>query len=316
VPSSAASLWACPQCHTELPASSSRPGNNTLALSVDSRIVHDSASLDGYADACPRCGLPYTAVGVKRFEYPYRQMLAKIRPRKFLRWSAAQNNGFVSYALMRGASCSVEGREDVRQFSEFISQNLTSAPGVVLDFGCGPLARPAYLPAFPDATLIGVDPFDSEWSGSFVQGVGEFLPLKDSSVDMAMAATALDHAMDLGVTLRELARVTKTGGSLMVWDHTFQPRWRRLAETGYTLLQRVPLSRKIAVARWNLFRERVRVYDNGIVLWTPKGYADPFHEPRSRRPSWPRTLRKAIEAAGFVRGAENAALGLSHYTRA
>jgi SAM-dependent methyltransferase len=313
VVSSTSSLWACPRCHTDL-VRASGSGDNTLPLTVDGRVVHTSASLESYADTCPSCGLPYTARADKRFEYPYRQMLAEVAPRRFLRWSAAQNNGYVSYALMRGSSCSVDGREDATRFAEFIGANVDSAPKTVLDLGCGPLSQPAYLPKLPGASLIGVDPFDSEWSGSFVQGAGEFLPLKDASVDMVVAATALDHALDVAVALRELARVTRTGGTLMVWDHTFESRRKRLA-AALGLVLRAPLSGKLAQIRSNFLPERVRIYDNGIVLWTPKGYADPFHEPRSRRASWPRKLRRVIEDAGFVAGATDPARGFSHYVR-
>lgn len=313
---SSASYWACPQCHSEIP-SVSRGMSATYPLSVATRIVHGSASLEEYDDACAQCGLPFTLTDDNRFEYPYRQMLAKFSTRRFLRWSAAQNNGFVSYAMMRGSSCSIEGREDVRLFSDFITTRVGAEPEVILDFGCGPLARPGYLPTAPKATFIGVDPFESDWDGSFIQGVGEFLPIRTASVDVVTAATALDHALDVGQTLRELARVTRSGGSLFVWDHTFPPRFRRFAEAVYgVLFARKPFGQRVANARWSFLPERVRVYDNGIVLWTPKGYADPFHEPQSRRPSWPRKLRKAIEDAGFVYQAEDQKNGFSHYLRA
>jgi SAM-dependent methyltransferase len=313
-------MWACPRCHTDLATGASASAGNSFPLKVATREVHSSASLESYTEACPSCGLPYTATGGKRFEYPYRQMLAKVDFRRFLRWSAAQNNGYVAYSLMRGSSCSVDGRPDAERFSDFIQENLTASPGVVLDIGCGPLPTPAYLPAFPDATLIGVDPFDSEWSGPFVQGAGEFLPLKDASIDMVVAATALDHALDVTTALRELARVTRKGGSLMVWDHTFPNRtlagsWHRLLVFfGTLLLPRFSASAKIVQLR-SLFPERARIYDNGIVLWTPKGYADPFHEPRSRRKSWTRRLRRVIEDAGFTQMAEDSAWGFSQFTR-
>lgn len=309
-----ASLWACPRCHSDLSEGVSTSSVHTFPIKVPGRIVHGSATLDHYASSCPNCGLPYTNGPDTRFEYPYRQLLAEVNPRKFLRWSAAQNNGYISYTLMRGSSCSIEGREDVMRFSEFIRDNVTLSPKTCLDLGCGPLARPSYLPSMPGTQLIGVDPFDSEWEGSFILGAGEFLPLATASIDLGVAATALDHTLDLAQTLRELARVIREGGSLMVWDHKFKPAWRRSAETAYGLL-RSPFGTKIAQIRASLFPERVRVYDNGIVLWTPRGFADPFHEPRSRRPSWQRKLRRAIEEAGFVQAATDSTRGFSHYIR-
>ena len=309
-----ATPWACPRCHSALPDGASSSSVHTFPLRIPGRLVHGSAALEEYASSCPECGLPYTITHDTRFEYPYRQLLAEVDPRKFLRWSAAQNNGYISYALMRGSSCSIEGREDVVRFADFIRDNVTSSPRTCLDLGCGPLARPSYLPSMPDAQLIGIDPFDSEWDGNFVLGAGEFLPLGDASVDLAVAATALDHTLDLSRTLRELARVTREGGSLMVWDHKFEPAWKRLAGAAYGLL-RSPLGTKTAKIRTNLFPERVRVYDNGIVLWTPKGFADPFHEPRSRRPSWQAKLGRALEKVGFVQAATDPTRGFSHYVR-
>lgn len=309
-----ATAWACPRCHSDLPNGPSSSSTHTYPLKFPGRLVHGSAALEEYSSECTECGLPYAIKHDTRFEYPYRQLLAEVNPRKYLRWSAAQNNGYISYTLMRGSSCSIEGREDVVRFRDFIRDNVVSPPRACLDLGCGPLAQPSYLPSMPGAQLIGIDPFDSEWNGSFVLGAGEFLPLRDASVDMAVAATALDHTLDLSRTLRELARVTRKGGSLMVWDHRFEPAWKRLARAAYGLL-RSPLGTKTSQIRAHLLAERVRVYDNGIVLWTPKGFADPFHEPRSRRPSWQGKLDREIEKAGFMQRGTDRTRGFSHYVR-
>lgn len=315
VTASTTSLWVCPQCHTELPLSSVGGGSTTAnPLQVPGRISHQSASLETYESSCPTCGLPYTADRAGRFSYPYRQLLAKVSPRRFLAWSAAQNNGFVSYSQMRGSSCAVEGRDDVREFAEYISTSLDETPKVVFDLGCGPLSHPDYLPAVPGATLIGLDPFPSEWSGSFIQGAGEFLPLHDESVDLVVAATSLDHTLDLDLTLHEIARVSRTGGSLIIWDHVLVTRRERWANAIGDLASGIR-RRDLSKVRKAFGREGVRVYDNGIVLWTPKGYADPFHEPRSRRASWPARLRRAAENAGFVEKSTDPSRGLSHYVK-
>jgi SAM-dependent methyltransferase len=305
-------LWVCPRCQSDLPHTSG-VADNTFPLSVPGRIAHSSASLERYASTCPKCGLPYTANGLKRFDYPYRQLLADHDRRRFLAWSAAQNNGFVSYSLMRGSSCAIEGRSDVEEFAEYIAGQLETSPDVVLDIGCGPLAQPAYLPATPGATLIGLDPFGSEWSGSFINGAGEFLPLKSGSVDLVVAATSLDHTLDLDLALSQLARVTRSGGSLIVWDHTLETRGQRWTTAVRDLASGIR-RRDLAKIR-KVFPERVRVYDNGIVLWTPRGYADPFHEPRSRRTSWFRVLRRSIERVGFTVAHSDPARGFSHYVK-
>lgn len=308
-------LWACPRCHTKLPPSEIGSGDHTLPFKSATRVVHTSASLEHYDGSCPGCELPYTTKDGTRFEYPYRQMLAALDHRRFLRWSAAQNNGYVSYMFMRGSSCSIDGRTDATQFAEFIRTHAGSDPSVVVDLGRGPLSRPSYLPPLGDATLIGVDPFNSEWSGRFIQGVGEFLPLQDASVDLVIAATALDHALDVTQVLRELARVTRRGGSLMIWDHTFRKRAQQVTGILLGLLGRAPLRQNLTQFFSGVIPERVRVYDNGIVLWTPKGYSDPFHEPQSRRVSWRRKLRRVVEGAGFVQVAEDPTMGFSHFVK-
>jgi ubiquinone/menaquinone biosynthesis C-methylase UbiE len=53
-------------------------------------------------------------------------------------------------------------------------------------------------------------------------GTLEALPLADASVDLAVCALALTHVPDLGPALRELARVVRPGGRLVVSDfHPF-----------------------------------------------------------------------------------------------
>ena len=294
---------------------SGNPAGYTFPLAVRGRPQHVSASLERYTDQCPSCALPYTVRDDRRFEYPYRQLLAEFSPRDFLTWSDAQNNGYISYSLMRASSCSVEGREDAAEFTDYIRERIgDSAPQVVLDLGCGPQAAPAYIAAVPDAELIGLDPFDSEWAGRFIQGAGEFLPLPDHSVDLITAATSLDHTLDLRRSLSELARVARPGAHFVVWDHALVTAGDRFRQLLYDLV-RAPWGQKLAKLRANLPRERVRVYDNGIVLWAPKGYADPFHAPRSRRPSWYGLLHREIEAAGFTRQATDPDRGFSHYVR-
>jgi SAM-dependent methyltransferase len=307
--------WVCPRCHATLPENAASDETHVLPLDLWGRLVHVSASLPEYTNVCPSCDLPYSADGSARFSYPYRQLLARIDLRGFLRWSAAQTNGYVSYSLMKGSSCSVDGREDVSAFAEFIQSRMHRDPDVLLDLGSGPLPHPFYLPDYPDARRVGIDPFESAWDGSFVEGVGEFIPLASGSVDLCVAATALDHTLDLGRVAGELARVTRAGGSLMVWDHTFPQSYPRFRALFQMALPSVPWSAKVKLFRSNFLPERVRVYDNGIVLWTPRGYADPFHEPRSRRPSWAGRLRRTLERAGFRLIEYQPETGFSYYRR-
>lgn len=100
----------------------------------------------------------------------------------------------------------------------------------VLDVGCGPGALTAQL-----VQRLGVDAVSAiDPSASFVaavgsrlpgvdvrRGVAEDLPLPDDSVDLALAQLVVHFMANPVGALREMARVTRPGGSIAacVWDH-------------------------------------------------------------------------------------------------
>jgi SAM-dependent methyltransferase len=101
---------------------------------------------------------------------------------------------------------------------------------MVLDVGCGPVGLIHFL---PEASLrIRMDPLLAEYRdklpldepGLSVVATGERLPLPDSAVDVAICFNALDHMRDPQAALGELARVLRSGGTLLLMAHTF-PRW-------------------------------------------------------------------------------------------
>ena len=103
----------------------------------------------------------------------------------------------------------------------------------ILDLGSGPgitsfmLAR-----TFTDGRIIGIepDPFlrrrAEELAAhqglgercSFIEGRGEALPLEDDSVDYCYARFVFQHLPDPAAVLKELARVTRPGGAVVIMD--------------------------------------------------------------------------------------------------
>jgi ubiquinone/menaquinone biosynthesis C-methylase UbiE/GNAT superfamily N-acetyltransferase len=102
-----------------------------------------------------------------------------------------------------------------------------------LDLGSGPgLTSFMLARTFTDGQIIGIepDPFlraraqelaAHQGLGDrcrFVEGKGETLPLEDDSVDYCYARFVFQHLPDPGAVLKELARVTRPGGAVVVMD--------------------------------------------------------------------------------------------------
>ncbi len=101
--------------------------------------------------------------------------------------------------------------------------------GKALDAGCGTGRHAAYL-ASRGYEVIGVDASPEMLAhartklpeANFRVGDVASLPLADSSVDLAVCALTLAHFGDLGPPIRELARVVRSGGRILLSDqHPF-----------------------------------------------------------------------------------------------
>ena len=100
----------------------------------------------------------------------------------------------------------------------------------VLDVGCGPVGLIHFLPEA--GFRIRLDPLLSDYTeklplaepGFSVVATGEQLPLASETVEVAICFNALDHMRDPGAALRELARVLRPAGTLLLMVHTF-PWW-------------------------------------------------------------------------------------------
>jgi SAM-dependent methyltransferase len=146
------------------------------------------------------------------------QKLGSLHPHLFERWKQINFvDNPAEFAERPAGSCSVGlGRVDP-MFAGFIAPYLS---GRVLDLGCGPQAVPSYLAGYPTALISGVDPLEpfEPHPFQFHRGFAEFLPWDDNTFDAVINATSLDHCFSLELVTREIVRVLRPGGLLLVWE--------------------------------------------------------------------------------------------------
>jgi SAM-dependent methyltransferase len=111
-------------------------------------------------------------------------------------------------------------------YLELIARRLAlGAVRDVLDVGCGQghWGRALAAVLSPDVQIVGVDP-EERWveearlrSGfTYVVGTAEELPFDDDSFDLVTCQTVLIHVADPHVALREMLRVARPGGRLLL----------------------------------------------------------------------------------------------------
>lgn len=113
---------------------------------------------------------------------------------------------------------------------------LHTKPGLTLDVGCGTgaLARRVAAAGYqvtgldPSRGMLGVMQGDNRGSHA-VAGSGTALPFPDNTFDLAYCVAVMHHVAEpdrVRRTLMEMARVTRPGGHVLVWDHNPRnPYW-------------------------------------------------------------------------------------------
>lgn len=119
-----------------------------------------------------------------------------------------------------------------RVLESILSRKLDgTAPKRILSVGCGPAEGLQWLTQFTNAggKVVGLDvePLHARSSGDiqFVVGSLEHAPLEDHSFDAVLALDVLEHLDDDGAGLREVSRLLKPGGLLLITVPALPSLW-------------------------------------------------------------------------------------------
>lgn len=101
--------------------------------------------------------------------------------------------------------------------------------GLILDIGSDrPSHSMQFLPA--NCEYLGLDPYAGH--GEFrIIGLGEVLPINDSSVDAVLFNTSLDHILDYHTAIDEAHRVLKPGGRVVIATYAWLERATLLTDS-------------------------------------------------------------------------------------
>jgi ubiquinone/menaquinone biosynthesis C-methylase UbiE len=142
---------------------------------------------------------------------------------RFDQWSSTYENSRLQRTFF----------DQIHQRTLALVTSIVHHPATVLDVGCGTGKLLRQARAFwPDAQFTGVDPANGMIEmakrltpdTTFFTGMAESLPLPDASVDLALSTTSFHHWQDQAAGLREIARVLRPGGYLILVDASF-PAW-------------------------------------------------------------------------------------------
>ncbi|WP_326557491.1 class I SAM-dependent methyltransferase [Micromonospora sp. NBC_01796] len=182
------------------------------------------------------------------------------------RWYLSESRAFFA---TRAATWDTKFGDDLPAYAAAVNEADLPVGGVVVDIGCGTgRALPALRDAVgPYGVVIGLDltpqmltaarAHAGRAAADLLLGDARNLPLADASVDAVFAAGLLTHLPDSEAGLRELARITRPGGRLVL----FHPSGRAAlaARHGRPLrpdepLAEAPLRRSTGLTGWHLNR--------------------------------------------------------------
>ena len=145
-------------------------------------------------------------------------------------WYVAENQAFFA---VRAAAWDTKFGDDLPAYAAAVAEAAPALGGTALDLGCGTgRALPALRAAVgPSGRVIGLDVtrqmLDAVRSSgrdrdatALLLGDAQRLPFAAGSLDATFAAGLLNHLDDLAAGLRELTRVTRPGGQLIVFHPT------------------------------------------------------------------------------------------------
>ena len=131
--------------------------------------------------------------------------------------------------------------------------------GTVLDIGCGIAPQLNYFnkEIYKDVNFIGIDPLIEKQNREyfFIQGVGEYLPIRNNIIDQIIISTTLDHVVDPLPILKEAKRVLKRDGEINIWISVFDPISKRridLFRKALSLIRRGDFRKLISGAKRNI----------------------------------------------------------------
>ena len=177
-------------------------------------------------------------------------------------WYLTETRAFFA---CRAATWDAKFGDDLPSYCAAVAEAGIRRGGVAIDIGCGTgrALPPLRMAVGPSGAVIALDitpemldvarPAATLAGASLVLADARVLPLPGNSVDVIFAAGLVNHLPDTAAGLRELARVTRPGGLLVL----FHPSGRAAlaARYGHELspdepLAEGPLSRSTAATGW------------------------------------------------------------------